>query len=737
MASTSKVSKPNIRKKFAVPPVKVACLDCRASRTRCDGKQQCSNCIIRGKTCVYAQSRRGGPRVRKRAPSPETDDAGKRNRGRKVKTGNARSIQPPAPAIPELSICKSLLRFVVDFFSLPTSLLEPGAYLKQTAMSFDESELMFDSVFGDNHDTHDSGYGTSDVERSVEPEETIGPVRVYKSDEDILNAYYVHIHQYFPILPPPNTDKVFDSPEVGFRDANDAIFGSHLAPDFEPSTPLSFAISATLALIPHPSDPNSSSPESTLLRREQSQAFAQSAIESIEIETELIDSSIRPGDALSNGPAVVTRQRFHQKAPVENESILALLMLSTYEYAQRGNIAKMKSRAGVAVAKAMDLGLHAKGHEKGEDAEANRRACLRPLTILLYDPRFTTSGPTFASDGEAWSVFLQAQQVIVMATQFVIDLDTILKMKSDPSELWERMLELESLIEPLATRADSWNLSSLQSTTIDAAELGVTHSLRGIARIKLNSARIKVHRYCAFSDVPVFTKKHCDLAAIPQEPSKDETFTPICPCSSTYHSTIQGILEPSSKIQSRSTFSQSTSNGDYTTSGNSAVANCGILPFSSHFSAKVCLRAAFNIARSFQSLPFPPSPATGSSPPSHLEQLDNSHKSPELASQPPRMVPVFACCAMQSSYAMVMLAYKSHAMALVNSASGPAAHKGDCRTSTSMSGEKPVKKLIERLEEGLDMILEALRNYCVAYEALHGMRDQIEVAARGVGSMGF
>jgi hypothetical protein len=31
------------RKKFATPPVKLACLECRASRTRCDGKHECGS----------------------------------------------------------------------------------------------------------------------------------------------------------------------------------------------------------------------------------------------------------------------------------------------------------------------------------------------------------------------------------------------------------------------------------------------------------------------------------------------------------------------------------------------------------------------------------------------------------------------------------------------------------------------------------------------------------------------
>lgn len=47
----SKVARPTVvRKKFAKPPVKVACLSCRASRTRCDGQDPCSNvgplCLI-------------------------------------------------------------------------------------------------------------------------------------------------------------------------------------------------------------------------------------------------------------------------------------------------------------------------------------------------------------------------------------------------------------------------------------------------------------------------------------------------------------------------------------------------------------------------------------------------------------------------------------------------------------------------------------------------------------------
>lgn len=336
-----------------------------------------------------------------------------------------------------------------------------------------------------------------------------------------------------------------------------------------------------------------------------------------------------------------------------------------------------------------------------------------------------------------------------MATQFVIDLETTLKTKSDPSELWGRMLELESIIEPLTSKGDIWAASTPAPTILEDSELLVTYSLRCIGRIKLNSARIKVHRYCAFSDIPIFSKKHCDLASTPDDPSKaSQTLAAMCPCSSTYHSTIQGILEPASQAHYKSSFSKTASHNNGTPTLTPTVASCGILPFSSHFSAKVCLRAAFNIARAFQSLPLPMSPPTNSSLLQHMQpngSISNAMPEPAILGsigQPPRMVPMFACCAMQSCYAMVMLSYKSHAMVLGGTSSGPAPYFGEFGKANSNGGNgdgavltAPVKKLLTKLEQGLDMILWALRNYAVAYEALGGMRDQVEIAVRNLGSI--
>ena len=492
-----------------------------------------------------------------------------------------------------------------------------------------------------------------------------------------------------------------DNPEAGVRTAPDAIFSSQSSPDFEPSTPLSLAISALLALIPHPDDPDPSGTDSVHLRREQAQAFAQSAFESIEIESELPDSTTSPGDALSSDPNPINRNQFHAQVSLETESIIALLLLSTYEYAQRGNIAKMRNRAGQALNAAINLGLHSKGDEEGYYAESNRRVWWMtyitvcqgsilsnsPLPVLLYDPRFTTLGPTFAADPEAWTVFLEAQQVISSSTQFVVELDLVLKSKSNTATISQRMLELDSIIEPLVAKADTWTLESHPPVSLDRSELKVAQALRGIARIKLNSARIKVHRYCAFSDIPVFTKKHCDLRSTSDTPQVVSTpMAPACGCSSTFHQ-LPSNLSPSSNSPPPLS--------------NTA---CAVLPFSSHFSAKICMKSAFAIARSFQSLPFP-QPVRRNDLMSYFPPMNNTKR--------PRMIPVFACCAMQSSYAMIMLCYKTRAMGFIGAVS-------------TEGKDSPSARLLAQLHEGLQMVLDALRNYSMAYEALGGMRGAFQ-----------
>lgn len=143
---------------------------------------------------------------------------------------------------------------------------------------------------------------------------------------------------------------------------------------YRPRSPLSLALSAVLALIPHPNDLEPSSPASVIRRRTYAHTFSQLANSSIEADCELHASSTDPSLALSSERPLINRESFHPQAPVELESILALLVLSVYEYTQRGNLLKMRYRAGQALAIALDMSLHSLGEEYDEFAEARRRA---------------------------------------------------------------------------------------------------------------------------------------------------------------------------------------------------------------------------------------------------------------------------------------------------------------------------------------------------------------------------
>ncbi|KAJ9144977.1 C6 zinc finger domain-containing protein [Pleurostoma richardsiae] len=674
------------KKKFAAPPVKNACLSCRASRTRCDGGKPCASCQSRCRQCEYRPSRRGGPR-RRRTARP-VDAAGQQ--------------QPPAEFSDSMldMLASEMAEKPQDPISVQ-NYIDPGAGLKQLEDWFQDSDLIFDTLFMS---------GVPDFSTGDESSPSIaGPpvpvVRTYKSDAAILDAYYVFIHPYFPILPAP-TGIPLDQPVPHFQNqADDFTEG------FEPSSPISLAIAAVLALIPCPNDANHTSHEAVVFRRKYAQYLAQSAIESIEIEAEIPESSVEPQKALSGTPDEVLRQPFHHAAPIELETIIALDILSVYEYAQRGNLKKMQSRAGQALVSAMALSLHCCS-EEDQFSEARRRVwwmtyvcvCQGSIvgnvqpTFAVFGPSFTTKYPALRSDPEAFALFIQAQQAILSATQFVIELNKAVKAEADMCRIYDRMKELELFLEPLNTMADSWDLISTTTSPVDPTEEVLSRSLRCMARIKLNSARIKIHRYCAFYDLPIFSGKHCDLksksdvAGDAQEPR----VWPACSCSSFT------VLPSYSASPALSMTSSPQSDGGV---GMRAAmsASATSFPFSSHQSAKICLKSALSIAQAFDYLPYPNVSGQPMAAPAYL--------SPTSGIVAPRTMPSFACCAMQCAYSLLMVHHKTKSMYPENAMAGPL-----------------VGNLLSRLQQGLASIFATLDNYATAFEALGGMRDQIRNA---------
>ncbi|KAI5866684.1 hypothetical protein GGS23DRAFT_602942 [Durotheca rogersii] len=669
---------PAPRKKFAIPPVKNACLSCRASRTRCNGERPCASCVTKDRDCVYKPSRRGGPRIRKKArPLSDYQDI-------------AISLPTQQEEVPQESL---LIEHYID----------PGAGLKPLADIWRDSDAIYDNLFQDT------------LENTI-PSVKIPMVRTYGGNERaILNAYYIWIHPYFPILPPPETVPVLDQAVPLFENQRDKFE--------EPVSAISLAISAILALIPCPQDPSPLEPESIRWRRTYSQFLAKSALESIESETERPESSVEPPKALDDSDEEVLREKFHSQVPLELESIIALDLLSVYEYAQRGNLKKMRARVGAALVAAMSLMLHTRSDVEDEYAEARRRTwwmtyiCVCQGSIVsntqptfeVFASSFTAKYPTIKADPDAFPLFVQAQQAILAATQFVIEFNKARKEQSDMTRIFNRMRELERLLEPLIAKSEAWVLNCPLTQPVDKRESVLSQSLRCMSRIKLNSARIKVHRYCAFFDLAVFSAKHCDLRSTAEKVEVDspEPMQLQSCCTTTLSSTPSMNSSQSGGSVSPTLSSRSTPNTDccsFNYQPATPMAHTGptlTFPFTTHHSSKVCLRSALNIAQAFDSLPYPNPTGLLCDTPCYI--------GPSSTLITPRTMPSFACCAMQCSYALLMVKDRTESM----------------YPPTSTDPSPLVDNLRDRLQQGLVSILVTLENYATAFEALGGMRDQI------------
>lgn len=129
-----------------------------------------------------------------------------------------------------------------------------------------------------------------------------------------------------------------------------------------PTSSLTLAISSILVLIPLPQ--GSHFPDSSIpLKRSLAHLLAKEAFNEVDNE---IDRITRASSHASGA--------FNEQISLNGSSrlnpILALAILSVYEYCQRGSISRMRGRANQAVTAAMDLSLHALGHTS---TEAERR----------------------------------------------------------------------------------------------------------------------------------------------------------------------------------------------------------------------------------------------------------------------------------------------------------------------------------------------------------------------------
>ncbi|KAE8387401.1 C6 finger domain protein [Aspergillus alliaceus] len=642
----------SISRKFYRPPVKLACLSRRTLRIRCDGQTVCTNCVAKRRSCSYVPSRRGPLycSTRKRKPivascTPITSvvDLG----SHPAETSNKTGMSPNSGD---------------EWVYQLGGLCGPGAGLRSVEMPFADIDSIFDSIFGPNLDETNSNANSTFVSN---------PVRLYGSNEDILDAYYVFIHPYFPILPPPEHQPVSSRPLA------------RGPPTFEPTSPLSLAISAILSLIPHPNERKPRRAEYVKRRREYANCFAQTALGVIEKDYELLSRKQSSQADSADGAKAFDRQPFHPQVEVFLEGVVALTLLSTYEYGQTGHIDNMLQRANQALALAMSMALH-EAVEEEKFADAKRRiwwmtymtACQAsavsgtPPAFDLYDPWFVTSYP------EGWKLLIEAQQALVESALFASDLDRTINTTSDASWVSKRMAELDRQVSSLLFRCRDAPLVSQMAPQPDSVESMAAKMMKDFAEIKLHTARIKLHQLCAFQDIMSGPIQQSDSSI----PTRDN-YRMDMPLE---------ISNNTMLVEDISLFSQIPSLQ---------------MPFSCEESSKLCLHAALNIVTLLDNLPYP----------NHTSDVltNTQYASGGSGVELPRTMPSVVCCGVQSSYTMLMLSLK--ARAILNST----ADEVNPLDGNSLSDFR------KELYHNLRLIVKCLGNYSIAFEAIQGISDKL------------
>lgn len=176
-----------------------------------------------------------------------------------------------------------------------------------------------------------------------------------------------------PILSAPVGAQYHDRPiTANIQGPVDTL--DRLSLPYWPKSSLTLAISAILSLIPLAQDPHAFSTYSVESRRRHAHLYAESAFSQVDDDIDGLSMptvSVRPSAIPEDAGRVL---------PSRLNPILTLVLLSVYEYCQRGNISRMRSRANQAVASAMDLSLHKLGPTS---TEAQRRAWWGAVSLIL------------------------------------------------------------------------------------------------------------------------------------------------------------------------------------------------------------------------------------------------------------------------------------------------------------------------------------------------------------------
>ncbi|KAL3447672.1 hypothetical protein BJX65DRAFT_307735 [Aspergillus insuetus] len=447
---------------------------------------------------------------------------------------------------------------------------------------------------------------------------TLG-IRAYRCERDLVNAYYIYIHPSLPLLPPPTFPQYEDCPaEVAplSYEADRSIL------PFWPESPLALAISALLVLIPLPKDPEPLSESATIIRRSFAHLYVRSAEHALEN-----NSDHHRNTHISSYASTYTfhpTSLLHPNVYASLEPILALLVLTVYDYCQSGNRKQMRSRAHQALTAAMDLSLHALS---ADAVDAQKRAWWMTMYLasqasitnhsapimLIHDVRITTPYPEFSNRRETWELLMEAQNALMRAGTIAKELSKKRNKTNLSRTTADDIRRLDSTVLAIGAKLDTSGYSAENEGT----EASATRNLWMISLLFIHTARIKLHRFIAFGDSPILLEKNSDLRTATLSNFSTTSPTPSQPWTLDVDSTF---------------------------------------PFTAQESTDICLRSALVLSRTIRNLP-PPKPYYSDGPSTSMISGNPTESSATLTGQHlyPRSLPYLSCCTMQSCYVLSML----------------------------------------------------------------------------------
>jgi hypothetical protein len=127
-----------------------------------------------------------------------------------------------------------------------------------------------------------------------------------------------------------------------------------------------------LVLIPVVEDRFPTAEPSLALRRSYAQLFAQAALAAVETEVDNLTPVSKSN--MSEPGSCRAQSSLHPRMPAQLHPVAALVVLSIYEYCQRGNVSRMRARGNQAITTAMDISIHKLDSTVTDFSEAQRRA---------------------------------------------------------------------------------------------------------------------------------------------------------------------------------------------------------------------------------------------------------------------------------------------------------------------------------------------------------------------------